>query len=236
MCWWWGGGQSGLAIAQGLRRDGVYNVVVLDKNQAGQEGVWENFARMPELRSPKAQNGMDFGQPSLSVQKWFQARHGMAEWERIERIPRRDWMDYLRWYRATLDLPVENDVAVTDIRRGPRPGVVTVQTSLGVRLARSVVIATGFEGGGVWRVPEVVSAALPPDRYDHACTPIDFARLRGAARRHSGAWRIGVRCGGGGAAGRRGPCRFVLPACGVADRESSSAPGVGGADGALAHI
>ncbi len=174
-----GGGQSGLAIAQGLRRDGVFNVVVLDENPAGQEGVWENFARMPELRSPKAQNGMDFGQPSLSVQKWFQARHGMAAWERIERIPRRDWMDYLRWYRATLNLPVENDVSVTDIRQGPQPGVVAVETSRGVRFARSVVVATGFEGGGAWRVPDVVSSALPRNRYDHACTPIDFARLRG---------------------------------------------------------
>jgi cation diffusion facilitator CzcD-associated flavoprotein CzcO len=88
-------------------------------------------------------------------------------------------MAYLRWYRATLNLPVENDTAVTDIHRGPQPGVVTVQTSSGPRHARSVVVATGFEGGGAWRVPPEVSAALPPDRYDHACTPIDFSRFAG---------------------------------------------------------
>jgi cation diffusion facilitator CzcD-associated flavoprotein CzcO len=189
-----GGGMTGLAVACGLRREGVYNVAVLDENPAGREGVWENFARMPELRSPKVQNGMDFGQPSLSVQKWFQARHAAetgggetggvgagdgAAWDRISRIPRQDWMAYLRWYRATLNLPVENEVRVTALRPGPRAGVVTVETSKDVRFARSVVIATGFEGGGYWRLPEVVSGALPRERYDHACTPIDFGRFRG---------------------------------------------------------
>jgi cation diffusion facilitator CzcD-associated flavoprotein CzcO len=174
-----GGGMTGLAVAYGLRRDAVHNVAVLDENPVGQEGVWENFARMPELRSPKAQNGMDFGQPSLSVQKWFQARHGEAAWDRISRIPRQDWMAYLRWYRATLDLKVENEVKVTAIGPGPQAGVVAVETSKGVRYARSVVIATGFEGGGRWHVPEVVSTALARDRYDHACTKFDFGRFRG---------------------------------------------------------
>ncbi|HEY0185410.1 MAG TPA: NAD(P)/FAD-dependent oxidoreductase [Rhodopila sp.] len=174
-----GGGQSGLAIAHGLRRDGVHNVAVLDARPAGQEGVWEHFARMTELRTPKLQNGIEFGQPSLSVRAWYQARYGEAAWEQIIRIPRRDWMAYLRWYRWVLDLPVENDVTVTDIGPGPRDGVLAVETSQGTRLARSVVLATGFEGGGTWRVPDVVTSALPPDRYDHACTPIDFGRFRG---------------------------------------------------------
>jgi cation diffusion facilitator CzcD-associated flavoprotein CzcO len=174
-----GGGQSGLVIAHGLRRSGVTNVAVLDSRPAGQEGVWEHFARMHELRTPKYQNGADLGQPSLSVQKWFQARYGLEAWDRVVRIPRHDWMDYLRWYRDTLDLPVENDIAVVDIGPGPRPGVLAIETSRGLRLARSVVLATGFEGGGAWKIPDAVTAALPPDRHDHACTPIDFARFRG---------------------------------------------------------
>jgi cation diffusion facilitator CzcD-associated flavoprotein CzcO len=174
-----GGGMTGLAVAYGLRREAVYNVAVLDENPAGHEGVWENFARMPELRSPKVQNGLDFGQPSLSVQKWFQARYGADAWERISRIPRQDWMAYLRWYRATLNLKLENDVRVTAIGLGPCAGLVTVETSKGVRFARSVVLATGFEGGGYERLPEVVSARLPRERYDHACKPIDFRRFRG---------------------------------------------------------
>jgi cation diffusion facilitator CzcD-associated flavoprotein CzcO len=174
-----GGGQSGLAIAQGLRRDGVDNVAVLDARPAGQEGVWEHFARMSELRTPKQQVGIEFGQPSLSVRAWHEARYGAAAWESFTRIPRQDWMAYLRWYRETLGLPVENEVTVTDIHPGQRSDVVTVETTSGPRLARSVVVATGFDGTGVWRMPPVVTNALPPDRYDHACTPIDFDRLKG---------------------------------------------------------
>lgn len=41
-----GGGQSGLAIAHGLRRDGVYNVTVLDARSTGEEGVWKYSARI----------------------------------------------------------------------------------------------------------------------------------------------------------------------------------------------
>lgn len=173
-----GGGQSGLMIAHGLRRDGVFNVTVLDARSSGQEGVWEHFARMTELRTPKWQNGIEFGQPSLSVRAWFEARYGAQAWQQITRIPRRDWMAYLRWYRATLNLPVENDVSVSDIRPGPCDGVLAVETSHGIRFARSVVLATGFEGVGTWRVPPAVTAALPPDRFDHACTVIDFSRFR----------------------------------------------------------
>ena len=173
-----GGGQSGLATAHGLRREGVTNIAILDAAPAGKEGVWDNFARMPELRTPKLQNGIEFGQPSLSVQLWYEARHGAGSWDRITRIPRQDWMDYLRWYRATLDLPVENETLVTDIRPHST-GIIAVETSNGTRLARSVVWATGFEAGGAYRVPPVVTSALPPERFDHACKPIDLARLKG---------------------------------------------------------
>jgi cation diffusion facilitator CzcD-associated flavoprotein CzcO len=174
-----GGGQSGLAIAHGLRRDGVFNVTVLDKRPPGEEGVWECFARMSELRSPKEQVGIEFGLPSLSIRAWHAARYGAVAWDQFTRVPRLDWAAYLHWYRETLDLTVENNVQVLDIRPGPRPGVVTVETSTGLRLARLVILATGFEGMGGWQLPDVVTDALPPDRYDHACTPIDFGRFVG---------------------------------------------------------
>lgn len=176
-----GGGQSGLAIAATLRREGVDDVLVLDRQPQGCEGVWDTFARMTELRTPKALNGMDFGCPSLSVQRWFEARFGEGAWATIERVPRSAWMEYLRWYRATLGLVVENDTEVVDIR--PANDAIAVDTRhVGrdvTRLARTVVIATGYDGAGRWHVPDFVSAALPPDRYDHTNGPIDFERLRG---------------------------------------------------------
>ncbi len=179
-----GGGQSGLMTAAALRRDGVDDVVLLDRAPAGQEGVWDSFARMEELRTPKGLNGIEFGCPSLSVAAWYAARYGAGAWDALQRIPRRDWAAYLRWYRDTLGLAVESGTAVIDIRPAPDDAdVVVVAAMQGGRevlhYARNVVIATGFDGAGGWDVPEFVSAALPRDRYDHTNGFIDFARLRG---------------------------------------------------------
>lgn len=178
-----GAGQSGIAIAAALRREGVADVVVLDGAPAGREGVWDTFARMEELRTPKGLNGMEFGCPSLSVRAWYAAHHGAAAWDALDRIPRRAWAGYLAWYRATLDLAVESDTFVTDIRgAGADALAVATRTPAGPRTrhARTVVIATGYDGAGGWTVPAFVSAALPRDRYDHTNGPVDFARLRGA--------------------------------------------------------
>jgi cation diffusion facilitator CzcD-associated flavoprotein CzcO len=173
-----GGGQSGLGICAALRAQGVTRVAVLDAASAGQEGVWENFARMPELRTPKALNGLDLGLPALSVQRWFATRFGEAAWQGIARIPRSAWMDYLRWYRAALRLPVENGAQVIDIRAAGEG--VAVETADGaVRLARLVVLATGAEGGGAWRVPSFLAEALPAARLHHSSDAIDFTALRG---------------------------------------------------------
>jgi cation diffusion facilitator CzcD-associated flavoprotein CzcO len=183
-----GAGQSGLGLAALLRREGVDGVALIDRAAAGHEGVWEDFARMPELRTPRELGGLDLGLPALSVQRWYVARFGQAAWDAIDRIPRTHWMDYLRWYRATLALPVENDVAVTDIRPARQAGG-TAHSLLAVdtvsargrctRLARLVVLATGMDGGGAWRVPPAVAAALPAARVRHSSAAIDFARFAG---------------------------------------------------------
>ncbi len=41
-----GGGQSGLAIAYGLRRKGVGHVEVIDRTEPGQAGIWRTTARI----------------------------------------------------------------------------------------------------------------------------------------------------------------------------------------------
>ena len=48
-----GAGQSGLAIAFGLMRAQVDNILVIDKAEYGREGPWLTYARMRTLRSPK---------------------------------------------------------------------------------------------------------------------------------------------------------------------------------------
>lgn len=176
-----GGGQSGVTIAAHLKRDGLERVAVLDRAAPGEEGPWRTFARMTELRTPKVTVGNELGIANLSVRRWFEARYGRDAWEALERIPRTDWKDYLDWYAGVMGVAIENRTVVTDI--APAGDLVRVDTLVGdravTRHARIVVIATGFDGAGAWRVPDFVAAGLPPDRYDHSNGPIDFARLKG---------------------------------------------------------
>lgn len=188
-----GGGQSGLFVGHALQRAGVTNIAVLDRSPQGYEGVWETYARMHEIRSPKEVCGGEGGIASLSVRSWFIARHGRAAWDAIERVPRLDWMAWLRWYRSVVEVPIENGVTVTDIDFDAE-GVTlsTLQAGRAGRVrARLAVLATGMDGGGTWQVPEIISASLPRERYDHTSDIVDVGALKGR--------RIGIL--GAGAAG-----------------------------------
>jgi cation diffusion facilitator CzcD-associated flavoprotein CzcO len=188
-----GAGQSGLVIGLALKREGVGNVVLLDRNPAGYEGPWETFARMAVLRTPKEVVGAELGIPSLSLRTWFEARYGAEVWDRISWIPRQDWMRYLRWYRGVADLEIRNQTSVVGI--APTGDVLTLHAvgpaARGTVLARRIVLATGQDGGGAWKVPDLIERALPRGAYVHSNGPIDFERFAGK--------RIGILGHGGSA-------------------------------------
>ncbi|MFT4056211.1 MAG: NAD(P)/FAD-dependent oxidoreductase [Novosphingobium sp.] len=187
-----GGGQCGLSAALGLRREGITNVRVFDENEAGFEGPWETYARMVTLRTPKHLNPIDFGVPSLTYRAWWEAQHGIAGWDAVDKIARGDWMEYLRWYRRVLDLPVENGAKLQRIEPVVAHGVHCLHFADGsVALARKVVLATGIQGGGEWHTPAMVRDNLPKHLWAHTSEPIDFAALHGK--------RIGVLGGGASA-------------------------------------
>src|SRR5277367_1236491 len=79
-----GGGQSGIAIAHGLLRAMVTNILVVDRAPRGQEGPWLTFARMHTLRSPKDFTGPDLDVPSLTYQSWHVARYGDPAWQALD--------------------------------------------------------------------------------------------------------------------------------------------------------
>jgi cation diffusion facilitator CzcD-associated flavoprotein CzcO len=174
-----GGGQFGLAIAAGLKRECVERVRVFDRNPRGREGPWMTFARMEMLRTPKDLTGPDLGLPSLTFRAWYQAQHGRAGWEALFRISRPDWQAYLGWYREVLQLDVVNDTEVAAIEPLP-PNLFRLTSGNGESiLARTVVIATGAEGSGARVVPAFIREALPAHLFAHSNDEIDFARLAG---------------------------------------------------------
>lgn len=178
-----GGGMAGLALAASLTHLGV-QAIVFDRAPAGFEGPWATTARMETLRSPKELTGPALGLPALTFRAWFEAQFGVAAWDALDKIPRLQWADYLRWYRCVLGLEVRNRQQVRAVR--PRPdGLVQldlVDEAEGGRsyrvLARHVVLATGRDGlGGPW-VPRWADA-LPRDRWRHSSDEWDGAALRG---------------------------------------------------------
>ena len=191
-----GAGQSGLGAAFGLMREHIENILVLDENPEGKEGPWVTYARMVTLRTPKYLVGPELGVPSLSFRAWWEAQFGSAAWDALDKIAREEWMRYLRWYRATLGIPVMNDCRV-DLVEPIEPQLFRLAVSGagaprdGVVLARKVVLATGIQGGGEWHVPRFIAQSLPRSRYAHASGPIDYAAMRGLS--------IGILGGGASA-------------------------------------
>ncbi|WP_379154223.1 NAD(P)-binding domain-containing protein [Paenibacillus sp. sgz5001063] len=178
-----GGGQSGLGAAFGLLRERISNILIMDENSEGLEGPWETYARMVTLRTPKHLTSVDLGIPSLTFRSWWEAQNGSDSWEAVDKIPRGDWMNYLRWYRKILGLPVINEVRLEWIEPGDdgihRLHISGAGAPKEQLLARKVVLATGIQGGGEWHVPPMVADHLPKAMYAHTSEVMDYTALRG---------------------------------------------------------
>ena len=103
-----GGGMAGLTASAELRWLGIDNQQVFDRAPTGGEGPWVTYARMETLRSPKTLTGPALRLPALTFRAWYEAQFGRPAWDALYKIPRTQWMDYLRWYRKVLALPVQN--------------------------------------------------------------------------------------------------------------------------------
>ncbi|MGY8527555.1 NAD(P)-binding domain-containing protein [Paracidovorax citrulli] len=175
-----GGGMAGLAASAMLRQLGI-RARVFDQAPEGFEGPWATTARMETLRSPKQLTGPALGLPALTFRAWFEAQFGIDAWEALDKIPRLQWMDYLRWYRRVMELDIANEHRVEQLL--PRAdGVVEVrmispQGPVRV-LARRVVLATGRDGLGGAYVPEF-AAALPGRFWAHSSDAMDYGMLQG---------------------------------------------------------
>ena len=175
-----GAGMAGLAAAFALKCLAVRTLAVFDRAPEGFEGPWATYARMETLRSPPELTGPSFGVSNLTFRAWFEAQFGVAAWRAIYRIPRLQWMEYLRWYRRIIDVPVENDTELIDLA-GDREGVLlTLRSAAGVRkvAARRVVLATGRDGLGGPYVPELFRG-LDRRCVVHSLEAIDFEGMRG---------------------------------------------------------
>ena len=175
-----GAGQAGLALSMALQQVGI-KPVLLDKSAPDFEGPWATTARMETLRSPKELTGPAMGVAALSFRAWFIAQFGLDAWTALDKIPRLQWMDYLRWYRRVTNADVRNGHEVIAVRP-QADGVVEVDVKAnGVTATwqtRRLVLATGRDGLGGATVPAFMRGV---DRkfWAHSSDAMDYATLAG---------------------------------------------------------
>lgn len=173
-----GGGMCGMLAWFALRSGGIHNVRVFDRSPQGFEGPWLTYARMETLRSPKQLTGPAFGHGALTFQAWYRAQHGLAAWNALDKIPRPMWMDYLRWYRRILDVPVENGVALDNVApEGDLLRLTLTGAPERTMLTRKLIMATGRDGTGHPNIPAFIEG-LPREFWAHSSDEIDFSQLR----------------------------------------------------------
>jgi len=175
-----GAGMAGLSAAFALKCQAVRNLRVFDRAPQGLEGPWATTARMETLRSPPELSGPSFQFASLTFRAWFEAQFGVEAWGKLYRIPRLQWMDYLRWYRRMIDVPVENGAELIDIGGDSELVLLTLRLAAGTRkvATRRVVLANGRDGLGGPYTPEVFRG-LDPRFVMHSLGDIDFSDMRG---------------------------------------------------------
>ncbi|PLC49751.1 FAD-dependent oxidoreductase [Pollutimonas subterranea] len=174
-----GAGMAGLAAAAALANMGMV-ARVFDSAPEGFEGPWATTARMETLRSPKQLVGPALGLASLTFRAWFEAQFGTVAWNDLDKIPRLQWMEYLRWYRRAMKVDVRNDHVVTNIVPHADYVELHMQTPSAKQYvyARRVVLATGRAGLGGASIPDFVQA-VSRDRWAHSSDPLDYSTLRG---------------------------------------------------------
>jgi len=159
----------------------VKNILVIDENNVENEGPWNTFARMPTLRTPKYLTGLDYGNPQLTFQAYFEAKYGNEAFLKISLIPTAEWAQFLSWYRKVLDIPVQNQTRARLIRFNAQEKCLEVtcqcQEQEKIFMTRTLVLANGIDGSGQWSIPRLIKNILPQDRFAHTRQNINFKHL-----------------------------------------------------------
>jgi cation diffusion facilitator CzcD-associated flavoprotein CzcO len=175
-----GGGQSGVAIAYGLRRKGVGGVEVVDQAEPGQAGIWRNIARMDQLRTPKTMPGPEGDNVALGFRAWYETLNGPEAFDGLDRIPTLAWADYLSWFQQTTGTNVRYGTRLVEIE--PEGDVLRLHLesdgAVRIETARKLVLATGYAGAGGPNVPDFMRA-LPGDVWTHTTGRIPVEALGG---------------------------------------------------------
>ena len=130
---------------------------------------------------PKDLTGPAFGHGALTFQSWYRAQYGEDSWNSLDKILRPMWMDYLKWYRSVLKIPIENGLSLNQVK--PVEGNILKLKISGNNgnnnetiFCRKLIFATGRDGIGCPNMPNFVDS-LPKKFWAHSSDDIDFNTL-----------------------------------------------------------
>lgn len=170
-----GGGMAGLTAAAALFREGISHLRLFDQSAEGLEGPWLTYARMKTLRSNKTNLGPALGIPHLTFRAWYEAQYGLDSWNELDKISNALWMDYLKWYRQVLRIPVDNECKLVAIQPFEDYFLLEFNRPDGPYQVKAlkVVLATGRGGFGGPLIPDFVEN-LPTHVYAHVMEEMNF--------------------------------------------------------------
>ena len=132
---------------------------------------------MPKLLSPKEVNDPDHKMPSPAFQAWYEAQFGKLSWKKLNKIPTELWVNYLKWFRTVLSLPVQNRmrlIAFEPLRDNIKVKIECLNTGdVKEEITRKLILATGKETPGKWSVPPI-SQKIPKDFWFQTSKMINF--------------------------------------------------------------
>lgn len=176
-----GAGHCGVTAAFGLKRERINNILVIERSEPGNEGPWQTYARMPDLRTRKAVTGNELGYPNLTFRAYFEAREGVEAYKKLQRISCDEWTCYLLWLRRILDLPVENGVDLERISpEGDLLRITVKRNGANTTLyTRRVIMTSGPLSMGGTNIPAEITQGLSPHCYASAYDNFDMQKLHG---------------------------------------------------------
>jgi len=176
-----GGGHCGVTAAFALMRERISNILVLEKNPVGEEGPWQTYARMPDLRTRKAVAGNELGYVNLTFRAYYEAREGEEAYAELKRISCDEWTCYLLWLRKVLGIPVQNGTELLLIE--PEGKLFRLQVlcdgATEILYARRVVMTSGPVSMGGSVIPDIIGNSLPAKAYAPAYEDFDLNTLIG---------------------------------------------------------
>jgi hypothetical protein len=174
-----GGGHCGVTAAFALMRERISNILVLEKNPVGEEGPWQTYARMPDLRTRKAVAGNELGYVNLTFRAYYEAREGEEAYAELKRISCDEWTCYLLWLRKVLGIPVQNGTELLLIE--PEGNLFRLQVlcdgATEILYARRVVMTSGPVSMGGSVIPDIIGNSLPAKAYAPAMRILTSIRL-----------------------------------------------------------